>query len=100
VLYGVYISIHPLRPNSRNPAILELGHVLEVGLSYYECICLEVNKIVGGVLSGKKYNKPLLFAGVPFPFLCILRPHINTYITISRHHKNMKVTIRPKNCEK
>jgi hypothetical protein len=92
-LYGVYISIHPLSPTSRNTAILELVQLLEVVLSYYECICLEVNKIVGGVLSGKRYSKPLPFAGVQFP-------HINMYITISRHHKNMKVTIRSKNCEK
>ena len=60
-------------------------------LSYCEYICLEVNKIVGCIIIGKRYGKPLQFAGVPFLFLCILIPHINMYITISRHHKNMKI---------
>jgi len=57
-LCGVYISKHPLRPTSRNPVILELVHLLKVVLSYYEYIYLEVDKIVGGVLSGKRYSKP------------------------------------------
>jgi len=99
-MVSILVNTHSDQPTSRNPVILELVHLLEVVLSYYEYICLEVNKIVSGVLSGKRYSKPLQFAGVPFPFLCILRRHITMYITLSRHHKNMNVISRSKNCEK